>query len=461
MPLRSRTSRLLAGLLALAVLPAVASAHEIAGTRFEAPIPLHLLFAGAGAMVALTAVALAATDVTLSGNDREVRLGIASSTTATGIRYAARGLFLFVLLFALADGLFGRQVPAENLATVFVWPVWIKGVAVLAVLVGNPWPVLSPWRTIYDGLARLEGQAVALFDYPEWLGRWPALVGFVALIGVVENLTTIPNSPRATAVVVLGYALIMVLGAVAFGPVWLRRADAFAVLYRLLGRVAPLSVTRNSDGGCSLAVVPPWRGTTASAGELAIVGFVVAAVYTVSFDGFTSTPEYQSLLFAAHSATGLEGATALALYVAGLTLFVGVYLLVSALTAWAGEDASSTLEVAQAFALTIVPIAAAYEIAHNYPFVVENLVRVCSLAYESLFGLHLALAPLTWLSLPAFWASQVALIVGGHLVAVVAAHFVAADRFPRVRRALVPLTALMVGYTAVSLWIISRPVASG
>jgi hypothetical protein len=103
-------------------------------------------------------------------------------------------------------------------------------------------------------------------------------------------------------------------------------------------------------------------------------------------------------------------------------------------------------------------LARAHEVAHNYPFVAGNLARVLALAGESL-GVHLELAPLAWLSLPLFWASQVALIVAGHLVAVVAAHLVAADRRAP-RAAVVPLTLLMVGYTAVSLWIVSRAVVS-
>jgi hypothetical protein len=196
------------------------------------------------------------------------------------------------------------------------------------------------------------------------------------------------------------------------------------------------------------------------------VAFVVAAVYTVSFDGFTSTPEYQALLFGVRDAMGPGGAVPVgsaladlapvALYLAGLALFVGAYLLVTAATA--RLDGSNVLATARAFALTVVPIAAAYEVAHNYPFVAGNLARVLALAGESL-GVHLELAPLAWLSLPLFWASQVALIVAGHLVAVVAAHLVAADRRAP-RAAVVPLTLLMVGYTAVSLWIVSRPVVS-
>jgi hypothetical protein len=65
------------------------------------------------------------------------------------------------------------------------------------------------------------------------------------------------------------------------------------------------------------------------------------------------------------------------------------------------------------------------------------------------------------LSLPAFWASQVLLVVAGHVVAVVAAHHVAVERYPSrsaARRGHLPLVVLMVGYTVLSLWIVTQPV---
>jgi hypothetical protein len=70
---------------------------------------------------------------------------------------------------------------------------------------------------------------------------------------------------------------------------------------------------------------------------------------------------------------------------------------------------------------------------------------------------------LDWLTLPVFWGSQVVLIVAGHVIAIVAAHAVAVERYgtlSEAQRVHLPLVALMVGYTVLSLWIISRPVVS-
>jgi hypothetical protein len=70
-------------------------------------------------------------------------------------------------------------------------------------------------------------------------------------------------------------------------------------------------------------------------------------------------------------------------------------------------------------------------------------------------------ALLGWLPLPAFWGTQVVLVVAGHVVAVAAAHRVAVTRYgDDALRAHLPLVALMVGYTVLSLWIVSRPVVA-
>ena len=483
------------GVLSLA---GVASAHDVTATRFEAPIPLPLLFGGAGATVALTALFLARSERASVARSTGV-VAVVPEQTATVGRALLRVGFLAAFAGALFVGLTGTQTYTENAAVVFVWALWLKGLAVLAVLVGDPWPTLSPWRTLYDGLARLEGEAIRLRDYPDWLGEWPALVGFVAVVGVLENLTWVPRSPRWTAILLAGYAATMVVGAVVFGREWLRRADFFAVLYRLFGRVAPVTWERTApsgldreaagntaSGGLAVELRPPWRACRRPV-SLPVAAFVVAAVYTVSFDGFANTPEYQSLLFGVRDATGLGPAVSLALYLVGYVGFLAAFAGVAGATAriaggrvqFGNVDDSDVVEraavggalgdwcgAARNLAPTLLPIAVAYELAHNAAFVLTR--------FGALVGLlgGPELAPLSWLSLPAFWATQVALIVAGHVVAVVAAHgVVAGEPAEAGRKALsatrpgagvrhAPLTVLMVGYTVLSLWIISRPVVA-
>jgi hypothetical protein len=386
-------------------------------------------------------------------------------------------VFFLGVVTALAFGYVGRQVAAENFATVFTWPVWFRGVGLIAILLGSPWPALSPWRTLYDGLCRLEGRQLAVWGgYPSWLGAWPALAGFLVLIAIVENLTVVPRSPTLTTVVISVYALAMLGGSVLFGPGWFKKADPLGVLYRLFGRVAGVSTDRSPAGDVEISFRPPWRGCTEPVSGLAIVVFVVAAVYTVSFGGLTSTQLYRTVLVGVRDALGTGPLTGVLLYGLGLGLVVGVFVLTVLLgdalgiaprperevatdgeqTAWRGA--------ARAFAPTVLPIGAAYEVAHNYPYVVRSTAELLDISVQPLeLGVG-SLAPLGWLSLPVFWGSQVLLIVVGHVIAVVAAHHVAVERYPSLsaaRRGHLPLVVLMIGYAVLSLWIISQPVVGG
>ncbi|MBV0925084.1 hypothetical protein KTS45_12845 [Halomicroarcula limicola] len=460
---RSRRSPLVAPtatVLAVLAFSGVASAHGAVGGGIEAPIPLWLLYAGAGGTVAVTAGWLAVGERTggLSADAPSLSVPFWLSQALGNV---GRALGLAALLAVLLSGVLGQQIQSENVATVLFWPVWLKGLGLVAVVAGSPWRVLSPWRTIYLGLARLEGEPPAVLGaYPERLGDWPAVVGFALVVGITENLTLLPRSPRLTAALVAGYALIMLVGALAYGPTWLRRADALAVLYRLLGRVAPLAVAREG-GGYRLSLRAPWRACTRPVTDTSTAAFVVLALYTVSFDGLTNTRAFRSLLASMPTDLGPTPA-AVVLYLAGFALFLGSYRVAVAPVGRLGDGDPGTHTAidgpATVFAASLLPIAAAYEVAHTYPFVLRNLGVLAALLTDGI----IAPDPVAGLPLSVFWGSQVGLVVAGHLVAVVAAHAVAVEAYGRRggRRAHAPLVAVMVGYTVLSLWIISQPVVN-
>ena len=457
---------LLTVLLFVAVLSGTARAHEV-GERFTAPIPLELLFGGAAVTVAITALLLAFTVKETPIDATGSSVATIAPPVATGVRIVSRGLFFLAFILTILIGLFGKQVPAENFATIFLWPVWLKGVAIISALLGSPWAILSPWKTLYDSLTHLEGKPIAVLgEYPSWVGVWPALGGFLIWIGILENLTVIPRSPRLTALLITGYTVTMLIGGLAFGPQWLRQADVLAVLYRLFGRVASIAFEPTGSGEYRMQFRWPWQGCLRPVSGIAVAAFVIATVYTVSFDGFTSTPEFQTLLFTSRDALGVGSSVSVLLYLLGFAGFVIVFIVISRLTQHlAGASQTELKATVFAFAPTVLPIAVAYEIAHNYPFVLANAGQLGAALWPFLgLGHGPAIDPLAWLSLSAYWWSQVLLIVVGHIVAVIAAHYVTVARYQTVtaaRRSHVPLTALMIGYTVLSLWIISRPIVTG
>jgi hypothetical protein len=424
-----------------------------------------MLFVGAGTTVAVTALWLAFTDQPARSKEWTRTILSVPPAVARGLRTSIRGVFLAGVVVALLIGVIGRQVAAENVATIFTWPLWFRGVALIAILLGNPWQTLSPWRTIYSGLVWIEGRTFSVRGkYPSVLSEWPAVVGFVLLIGIVENLTTIPRSPRLTSGIIAVYAVTMIGGVSLYGTKWLHRADPLGVFYRLFGRVSAIVFSKHDDGGYIITLRPPWQGCLDPLRSVPLVIFVLATIYTVSFDGFTGTRLYQSILFGGRESLGTGSGTSVILYAGGFAGFVITFGFISWIVerfgAGTGRDWVTT---ARWFAPTVIPIAAAYEVAHNYPYVLRNLGQLIVVVAQFI-GLNVeSVRFLGWLSLPAFWGSQVVLIVLGHVIAVVAAHSVSHRRYDSptaVRRGHLPLVALMVGYTVLSLWIISQPVVT-
>ena len=114
-----------------------------------------------------------------------------------------------------------------------------------------------------------------------------------------------------------------------------------------------------------------------------------------------------------------------------------------------------------------MPIALAYQAAHCFTYLLTEGQLSFALAFDpfgwgwDLFGTAGNEVNVNVVGAAFVWYSQVALIVAGPVVAVSLAHAVALREAPTPKlalRAQLPLVALMVLYTATSLWILSQPV---
>jgi hypothetical protein len=109
-----------------------------------------------------------------------------------------------------------------------------------------------------------------------------------------------------------------------------------------------------------------------------------------------------------------------------------------------------------AYAATLLPIAAGYLVAHYLTLVIRGVVWLPSLIRDPL----MSLAPdLGWIPAGAIWYLSVAAIVGGHIAGILLAHRLAVRDAPgQATVAGLPMVALMIGYTVLSLWIIAQPI---
>src|ERR671920_2220756 len=147
------------------------------GPTYDIPIPLGLYLYDAAAAVVLSFLPLALFSRKEQDSPyeyprfdlfrfRPLRTFLTSRLLTGGLRLLSVALFLVVVI----SGLVGLQ-SGFNFAPTFVWVIWWVGLSLFTAFVGNLWPLVNPWRVVFDwaeGLVRRLGYRDGLDEpYPE------------------------------------------------------------------------------------------------------------------------------------------------------------------------------------------------------------------------------------------------------------------------------------------------------
>lgn len=378
---------------------------------------------------------------------------------------------LAIAAVLVVAGFTASRDPLDNPLPLVVWTLWWVGFTFLVAIVGNLWAILNPWRALYRLVAAV--LRVAPRPYPDRLGYWPAVLLLLAF-GWFELVDPAPQDPERLACAILAYAVITVIGMLAYGEEpWLERGEAFSVFFRMVSWLSPFqaSPTRELRFGMPCRALIDAGRVPASG-----VAFILVALASVSFDGLSRTFWWIGLVGEnplEHPGRGaLMIVNTLGLLATAIALgcaFVAAVRLGSALA----SDGRNAGPVYGDYIVAIVPIAFGYHFAHYLPtFLVDAQYAARALADPfslgwNLFGGRGIEVTTSFLShhasVHAIWNVQVAGIVLAHVAAVFIAHVLALRRHARMRAALLsqlPMTALMVGYTIFGLWLLATPVAA-
>lgn len=477
------------------------------GQRFDLPLPLWLWLSGAGATLVITFAAAG-----LFVRERRADMGwpqidltrfaavrwLARPAAVALLRWAAVALFVLTVV----AGLIGNPSPYRNLIPTMVWIIWWVGCAVVGALIGPAWQLLNPLPTLFAAAesawaTATRGRSLSRkWPLPPWLGAWPGVVLF-AVFAWGELVWAGKDVPALLASAVFGYAVITWAGMFAFGrDIWLQAGDAFAIAFGILARFAPLAYVSPGDrAACPrltpgavnrhLVLHPHGAGLLLeSRVSWSMLVFVLTMLAMVTFDGFKEIPAMQRLDVAIHSLRpvaealfalseqGLDEAqiVATAMLVAFPAAFVAVFWVANVAARRLGGAAGAMMssgEVARSFVLTLVPIAVAYQLSHYASLLFTSGQFLIPLASDpfgfgwNLFGTAGYKIDLALVSPYVFWYGAVAIIVIGHVIAVLLAHATALHLFGTHRdavRSQLPMLALMVAYTTLSLWILAQPI---
>jgi hypothetical protein len=448
-------------------------AHGIGVVR-DLPIPAAYFFVGAAVVLAVSFVLLfylwRRPLLEEHQDGRAFPHALSTVVLSRPVRMVLGALSVVLLFLTLATALFGTTIELLNFAPTFVYVIFWLGIPLLSILFGNVWSVLSPWRAIADlavWLLELGGrEARPVLEWTGRMGRYPAAVALFAFVAL-ELAHPRPAYPRTLGIAVALYTYWALAGMAVYGrDAWTRFGEGFAVAFSLLARIAPFAAREGR-------VVVRWP-FTGLAGADPIPGtlfFVAVLLGSTSFDGFSRSSTWVDLVadlraeLVGSSQRTIDLATTF-LSLGGLALFVAA-IMATYLAAVAAAERLGKVDrsLIADFVLPLVPIAAAYLIAHYFTlFLIQGqfIVTLISDPFGKgwdLFGTSDFAPNLAIVSPETTWYVQVAALVMGHVAGLAIAHDRAVAVFQGRRTALeaqLPMLALMVLYTLGGMWLLTR-----
>ena len=463
-------SALVASLLAASP----AEAHGLTA-RGDVPIPVWLAGWAAGVALVFSFVALAALWPKPRLGDagwRPLSAGLGRVLTSTAVDVGCGAIAIALLALTIYAGLAGTDDPALSFTPTFVYVGFWVGLVPVSVVFGDVFRAFNPWRAIARATAwvarRLSGELPAPYAYPRRLGRWPAALGLFGFAWI-ELIAEDGQVPSAIALAVTIYSAVTLLAMAIFGiDPWVERGEAFSVYFNLFARLSPFEIRervlgrrRFLSGVAALETLP---GTAA---------MLLVMIGSTTFDGAAEGRfwEHRQLdLMNAFTSRGSDLSTALQ-GASGIGLVVSICLI--GLFYRGGILGSELItgqrrqQLANGFAHSLVPIAFAYVMAHYVTFLVFNGQLLPSLLSDPL-----GQGNLDWLGLAGqqidygvlaadtTWYLQIAVVICGHVLALMLAHdralVLGKGKVGEAVRSQSFMLAIMVGFTSLALWLLSQ-----
>jgi hypothetical protein len=465
-----------AGPLASLVFPDVASAHALVG-RKDLPVPAWLFAWGASLVLVISFALLSVAWTTARLQDENWRalprgLSAAVLNPATEVLCGLVGVGLFVVV--LYAGFRGIEDPTHNFSVVFVFYTFWLGLVLLSVLLGDVFRAFNPWRaigrTISGGFRLVAGQSAPTpFDYPDRLGRWPAVIG-VLLFVWLELIAGggIAPTPHKVAVATLIYSVITFGCMALFGvEAWIGRGEAFSAYFGMFSQLGALEVRDGQVGRRRfLTGAPQWAAVPGAA------ALVLASISVTSFDGGQEGAFSGVIRWTFERLSDLGFSLPDSFRIANTIWLLIVFAGISALY-WLGVQGMHTVrgsppvkELGRSFGHTLIPIALAYLVAHYFSaFLYQEQAQFTYILSDplghgsDLFGTAGGGINYGIVGSNTVWYVQVAALVVGHVLALTLAHDRALYVYDNVRhasRSQYFMLAVMVCFTCFGLFLLSQ-----
>ena len=449
-------------------------AHGIS-VRTDLPVPEWLFWWAAAIVLVVSFVGLASLwpEPRLQAPSwRPLPRGIGRVVASRPVEIVCGAIGIFLFALTIYAGFKGTQSTTANWTPIFIYVIFWLSFVPLSLVFGDVFRAVNPWRAIGRGVAWAmrtvsRSELPEPLAYPTWLGRWPAaagIFGFATMELVVSN----GDKPETLAVAVLVYSAFTFIGMALYGVErWCDRGEAFSVYFNLFSR---LSVFETRDREVGLR--PPLGGLPRLEQLPGTVAMVMVMIGTVSFDGFTSKRTWNSRspdIAQFFTDRGLTPEHALEITflfgMLGMVLFVSAFYWLGILGAKSVGGGFSASRLAREFIHSLVPIAMAYVGAHYFTLLLYQGQAIFYLASDPLgdgsniFGTADHEVKYGLIGSNVEWYVKVAMIVCGHVAALILAHDRALALYRNARQAVRSqywMLGVMLGFTLLAVWLVSK-----
>jgi hypothetical protein len=427
-------------------------AHGV-GQVYELPIPLWLyLLAAAGTVLVSFLIRAFASKGEASPDEKQ----IAGPGVAGVIIKVLRVVALVFLILTVVAGAVVREA-GFVFAPLSFWVGLVVGMTFLNSIIEGSWAAADPWATT-ERFYRIEDAEVDEVRPPWWLGA-----AGIYLLFWFELVSGVGFDSFWVVVGIALYSLAVFSFRARLGP-WWYETDPFAILFGFAGRCAPL---RLSERGVAR------KSPVAELSEdrpmpLALYAALFMVLASTTLDNVRETVGWGNFL----EAIGVDSLPSMLIDSIALLLFTLPFYATFRLTTSMAHSSlgreESAEDTARRFGWSMIPIAIAYVLAHNAPLFLTGapqMLRSLSDPFEkgwNLLGTRNLLESYN-ASPKLVWFLEIAIIVGGHILAVLAAHRTAvrlAADHGRAVRSQYALTVLMSIYTIATLWLLAQALVS-
>jgi hypothetical protein len=454
-------------------LPTPAAAHGLTG-RADLPIP-EWLFAWAAAVVLIVsfvglAVLWRSPQLEKDDSFRQLPRELSRAILNRGMETLAGVIGVGLLVVTVWSGLAGVQSPQENFAPTFVYVVFWVGLVVASIAFGDVFRAFNPWRAIGRATGfvfhRLGLNAQSPLAYPRRLGRWPAAAGLLCFAWL-ELVYPGGDDPSVLAIAALAYTTVTFAAMACFGTeAWVSRGETFSAYFNLFSRISSVTVR-----GGRLGLRRPLSGMTTLEPLPGTVALLVVMIGNVMFDGASEgspwidvAPDIQAFFvdrgFGFTTAFELTSTIGLAI---ALAIVAAIYAV--GVAGVRAIDDRPTTTISRVFAHTLVPIAAAYVLAHYFSLLAYNGQAFAFISSDplgrgwNLFGTADGTIDYALVGATAIWYVQVAVLIGGHACGLVLSHDRALAQYGSAQSAATSqywMLAVMVAFTTTGLFLLSQ-----